>query len=178
MSEHDEREKLRSYLAAQSAKLSAADIRQRLEEAAAEFFAAVGRATDVAARTPPAAGEWSVAEIVEHVALTLEDVTRIMRALVDGRRPASPMSSHEPVNAGLPLADLVARLRSSRAAAAGLLEAQRGEPNTDLRVAESYFGEINWKGYALILRLHYKDHAQQVQKTLTQHGPVGSPTGP
>ena len=136
----------------------------------------MGRATDATARTSPAAGGWSVAEILEHVALTLQDVTRIMQALADGRRPASPMSSHPPVNVGVPLADLVARLRSSHAAVVGFLDAQRDERHTDLRVAESYFGEINWKGYALILRLHYKDHAQQVQKTLD--GPVGSPTGP
>jgi hypothetical protein len=166
MSASDQREQLRSYLAAQSAKLSAADIRRRLDDAAAEFFAAVGRATDATARTRPAAGEWSVAEIAEHVARTLEDVTRIMRALTGGRRPARSMSSHQPAGAGAPLADLVARIRAGQAAVAGLLDAQRGEPHTDLRIAESDFGEINWKGYALILRLHYRDHAQQVEKTL------------
>ncbi len=76
------------------------------------------------------------------------------------------MSSHAPAGTGAPLADLVARIRAGQAAVVGLLDAQRGEPHTDLRVAESSFGEVNWKAYALILRLHYRDHAQQVEKTL------------
>ena len=44
----------------------------------------------------------------------------------------------------------------------------------DLRFPEGYFGEINWKEYALILRLHYKDHAGQARKTLEAFGPAGS----
>jgi hypothetical protein len=43
----------------------------------------------------------------------------------------------------------------------------------DLRVPEGYFGELNWKEYALILRLHYKDHAGQARKTLEALGETG-----
>ncbi len=170
MSEQDDREKLRSYLAAQSAKLSAAEIRQRLEEAAADFFAAVEPATEATAWKAPAAGEWSIAEVVDHVTLTIEDVIGIMRALASGRQPACPMADHKPVNAGRSFAGLVAHLRKSQAAVADFLAAQSGEPHSELRVPESDFGEINWKGYALILRLHYKDHAQQVMRTLEAVG--------
>ena len=42
----------------------------------------------------------------------------------------------------------------------------RTEANVDLRIPEGDFGDLNWKGYALILRLHYKDHARQIQKAL------------
>jgi len=166
MAEADDRARLRSYLTAQSAKLSAADLRQRLEEAAAEFFAAVERGTDATARQAPAEGQWTLSQIVDHVAVTLDDVTGIMRALAAGRRPAGPMSSHEPANAGLPLDALVARLRRSQAAAVEFLAAQDAEPHVDLRVSDPAFGELNWKGYALILRLHYKDHAQQARAAL------------
>jgi hypothetical protein len=166
MNGEDEREKLRSYLAAQSAKLSAADIRRRVDEAATEFFAALGPATDATARTAPAAGEWSVAEIVDHVAVTLDDVTRIVRALSAGRRPAGPIASHDPASAATPYPELVAHLRRSHAAALELLGTLDGEPHTDLRVPDGDFGELNWKGFALILRLHYKDHAQQARRAL------------
>ncbi len=120
--------------------------------------------TEEATRRTPAAGEWSIAEVVDHVTLTLEDAMRIMRALAAGR-PASPMTDHTPASAGKPLGELVAHLRKRHTAVSEFLTAQTSEPHPALRVADSYFGEINWKGYALILRLHYKDHAQQIQKT-------------
>jgi DinB superfamily len=166
MNGQDERERLRSYLAGQSAKLSAADVRRRVDEAATDFFTAVALASDATARTAPAAGEWSVAEIVDHVAVTLDDVTGIVRALSSGRRPAGPMTSHDPASAALPYAELVARLRRSHAAVLDLLGTLDGEPHLDLRIPDGDFGELNWKGFALILRLHYKDHAQQVRNAL------------
>jgi len=167
MAEADEQAKLRSYLAAQSAKLPAAEIRARLDEAAQELLAALAGADDARAHRRPAPGEWSVAEIVDHVAVTLEDVLPLMRTLAGGARPAQGMVvSHAPANAAAPLAALLERLRRGQAAVSDFLAAQGGEPHTDLRVADGYFGEINWKGYALILRLHYRDHARQVARTL------------
>ena len=167
MAEADEQAKLRSYLAAQSAKLTAAEIRARLDEAAGELLAALAGVDDARAHRRPAPGEWSVAEIVDHVTVTLEDVLPIMRTLAGGRHPAQAMVvSHAPAHAALPLATLVERLRRGQAAVSDFLAAQGAEPHTDLRVADGDFGEVSWKGYALILRLHYRDHAQQVARTL------------
>ncbi|HEV8676893.1 MAG TPA: DinB family protein [Methylomirabilota bacterium] len=187
MAREDEQAKLRSYLAGQSAKLSAGEIRQRIEDAADEFFGAVGGVTDAAAHTPPTAGEWSVAEILDHVTLTLEDATAIMRTLAAGK-PARALRDHRPrpAEAAASVAELLARLRRNQAALSDFLAACSTEPHTFgtarpgrrgpspatpggahyRRVAEPVFGEINWKGYALILRLHYRDHAQQVRTTL------------
>lgn len=171
MAEATAQQKLQGYLAAQSAKLTAAEIRARLDEAAGDFFATLAGVTDAAAHARPADGEWSVAEVVDHVALTLDDVTGIMRTLAGGARPRRPMTvAVQPVNGGRPLAELVGRLRKSQAAVSEFLGAQSGEPHTDLRVPDNDFGAINWKGYALILRLHYKDHAEQVRKTLAAVG--------
>ncbi len=167
MADETGRQKLQGYLAAQSAKLAAAEIRVRLDEAVAEFFATIEDVTEPAAHRRPAEGEWSAAEVVDHVTLTLDEVAGIMRALAGGVRPRRAMTiALAPVNGGRPLAELLARLRQSQTAVSEFLAVQSGEPNTELRVPDNDFGEINWKGYALILRLHYKDHAQQVTKTL------------
>ncbi len=175
MADGSAQQQLQGYLAAQSAKLTAAEIRARLDEAAAGFFATLEGVTEPAAHARPAEGEWSAAEVVDHVTLTLDEVAGIMRALADGVRPSRPMTvALGPVNGGRPLAELVGRLRRSQAAVSEFLAARSDGPNTELRVADNYFGEINWKGYALILRLHYKDHAQQVTKTLAA---VGSASG-
>jgi len=147
--------RLQSYLAAQSAKLSADEIRERIESAAAEFFGMLDGITDAAAHTRPATGEWSIADILDHLALTMQDA-------------AHAFQDHQPRpgQAARPVAELLARLRNAQAGVSEFLAAQGAEPNTEVRVAESYFGETNWKGYALILRLHYRDHAEQVRKTL------------
>ena len=159
--------RLQSYLAAQSAKLSAGEIRERIASAAAEFFGTLDGITDAAAHTRPATGEWSIADILDHLALTMQDAADIMRTLAAGK-PARAFQDHQPRpgQAARPVAELLARLRNAQAGVSEFLAAQGAEPNTEVRVAESYFGETNWKGYALILRLHYRDHAEQVRKTL------------
>jgi len=158
--------RLKSYLASQSAKVSTADLRVRLDEAAQEFLAAAATCDAARAHRRPAPGEWSVAEIVDHVTLTLEQVADIIRTLLRGVRPSPMTVALAPANADRPLENLLDRLRRSHAALGEVLGAQGGEFHTDVRVADPEFGEINWKGYALILRLHYKDHAQQIAKTL------------
>ena len=92
----DEQARLKSYLAAQSAKLSANEIRERVEMAAAEFFGVVDGVTDAVAHTPPVAGEWSVADILDHLALTMQDATEIMRTLAAGKLACVPGSSASP----------------------------------------------------------------------------------
>ena len=167
MTEQHEQEKLRSYLAAQSTKLSAVEIRQRLDEAAREFFKTIEGITDATAHRPPAPAEWTVAEVVDHVTLTLADATEIMKALAGGKL-AQPFREHRPrpAQAAEPIAEVVSRLRRSQAAVTDFLDAQTGEPHLELRVSESFFGNVNWKAYALILRLHYKDHTRQVKQIL------------
>src|SRR3989304_5121340 len=98
MADADEQAKLRSYLAAQSAKLPAAEIRARLPQGAQEAPPPAG-ADAARAHRRPAPGEWSVAEIVDHVAVTLEDVLPLMRTLAGGARPAQGRGgSHGPAN--------------------------------------------------------------------------------
>lgn len=161
------REQLPGYLATQSARFSAAEIRTRLDEEADRFISALKGIDDRMAHQRPGTNDWSVAEIVDHVTLTLDDVGCILATLMSGSRPARTMTiGVSPVNASHTLSELVTRLRSSQAAVSKLLAEAVDEPHTDLRVAEYDFGEINWKGYALILRLHYKDHADQIKRAL------------
>jgi hypothetical protein len=164
----NDREHLPGYLAAQSSKLSAHEIAARLREEAERFLAAVVGVDEQSAHRRPSGAEWSVAEIVDHVTRTLEDVTPIIRALMRGKRPGRPMTIEiPPTNATRPLTELLIRLRASQHAVDALLMSAVHESHTDLRVSDYDFGEINWKGYALVLRLHYKDHTEQVRRTVS-----------
>jgi hypothetical protein len=167
MAEQDEQQKLQGYLKAQGAKLSAEQIRDRIQEASDEFLGVVQGAPEALVRKAPAAGEWSLADVLDHVIHTLERITGVIGGLVSGRKPPAPLEIGATSGiAGLPWGDLLARLRRSQASLSALLTANRHEPHVDLRVPEGNFGELNWKEYALILRLHYKDHAGQAVKTL------------
>ena len=167
MAEQDEQQKLQGYLRSQGAKLSAEQIRDRIQESADEFLGFVEGVGDAIARKSPAPGEWSLAEILDHVIHTQERITGVIGGLVAGRKPGAPLETGATSGiASLPWAELLARLRRSQTALSALLTANRHEPHVDLRVLEGYFGELNWKEYALILRLHYKDHAGQARKTL------------
>ncbi len=167
MADQDEQQKLQGYLRSQGAKLTAEQIRDRIQEAADEFLGVVEGVGEPVARKSPAAGEWSLAEVLDHVVFTLERITGVIGGLVEGRKPAAPLATGATSGiASQPWSDLLARLRRSQASLSALLTTNRHEPHVDLRVLEGYFGELNWKEYALILRLHYKDHAGQVRKTL------------
>lgn len=167
MPEQDEQQKLQGYLRSQGAKLSAEQIRDRIQEAADEFLGIVRDVSESVTRRSPAPGEWSLAEILDHVIHTHERITRVIDGLVAGWKPAAPLESSATCGiAGLPWQDLLGRLQRSQSGLSALLTANRHEPNADLRVPEGYFGDVSWKEYALILRLHYKDHAGQARKTL------------
>ena len=171
MAEQDEQQKLQGYLRSQGAKLSAEQVRDRIQEASDEFLGVVQGAPEALVRKAPAAGEWSLAELLDHVVFTLERITGV----IGGRKPPAPLEIGATSGiAGLPWRDLLTRLSRSQAALSALLTANHHEPHVDLRVPEGDFGELNWKEYALILRLHYKDHAGQARKTLEAFGPGGS----
>ena len=171
MAEQDEQQKLQGYLRSQGAKLSAEQVRDRIQEASDEFLGVVQGAPEALVRKAPAAGEWSLAEVLDHVVFTLERITGV----IGGRKPPAPLEIGATSGiAGLPWRDLLTRLSRSQAALSALLTANHHEPHVDLRVPEGDFGELNWKEYALILRLHYKDHAGQARKTLEAFGPGGS----
>lgn len=177
MAEQGEQQKLQGYLRSQGAKLSAEQIRDRIQEAADEFLAVIQDVGEPVARKSPAAGDWSLAEVLDHVVYTLERITGVIGGLVSGRKPPAPLETGATSGiAGLPWRDLLARVGRSQAALSALLTANRHEPHVDLRVLEGYFGDVNWKEYALILRLHYKDHAGQARKTLEALGGT-SPRG-
>ena len=172
MAEQDEQQKLQGYLRSQGAKLSAEQVRDRIQEASDEFLGVVQGAPEALVRKAPAAGEWSLAEVLDHVVFTLERITGVIGGLVAGRKPPAPLEIGATSGiAGLPWRDLLTRLSRSQAALSTLLTANHHEPHVDLRVPEGDFGELNWKEYALILRLHYKDHAGQARKTLEAFGP-------
>jgi hypothetical protein len=130
-----------------------------------------------------AAGTWTIAHVVDHVAQTQIRAAEELRHLLQGRRPPGP-----PVYDGLSSgaahwaawADLTEGLRAANAELDALLaRAAEAEPTTAVSARtilvfnrarpqggvepETFEAELRWKGYAMVQRLHLLDHRTQVR---------------
>jgi hypothetical protein len=168
------------YLRSRAAALGPAELRARFRAAAAELEAAVAGLDEAAARRPPAAGEWSVAHVVDHIAQTTIRSAEELRHLLAGRRPPWP-PVYEALTSGaaarVPWSELTEGLAAANAELDGLLATvagadvpatarvrailvvnRAGQPEPDVFAAE-----LDWRQYALVQRLHALDHRSQVR---------------
>jgi hypothetical protein len=180
------------YLRARATALDPVQIRSRVRAAMTELDQALQGVGEADARAHPLAGEWSLAQVVDHVAQTQIRAADELRHLLSGRRPPAP-PVYEALTSGAaawaPWAELLDGLRSaneemsaqlaeatgpdaagvigSTATVRTILLANRHTP--DGRVApETFVAELDWREYALVQRLHLLDHRTQVKKLRAQ----------
>ena len=183
-----ESEKMLAYLRERAAALSAEEISGRVRAAMAELDAALAGAGEADARPHLLEGQWSVAQVTDHVAQTQIRATDELRHLLAGRRPPAP-PVYEALTSGAamwaPWPELLDGLRSANEEMMALLNAAGrpdGSPPTsgsatartillanrarpDGHVApEMFVAELPWREYALVQRLHLLDHRTQVKK--------------
>ena len=178
--------KAREYFEQRGTRLPAAQVRERVAAALARLEETLADVSAAEARRRPAAGEWSVHEVVDHLVQTHRPSIAELRDLLAGRRPAG-----SPIPAGLlsadPLArpwpDLVAELRQLHAEALDALVGATDAIGLEARapiimvinarepdgreVPVHWIEELDWKAYAVsAFRLHTLDHRSQVVKAL------------
>jgi hypothetical protein len=183
--EAEVRAKARDYLKERGTLLAAPLVTERVRgavQALDTFFASVPPAHALTVTEP---GEWTLNEIADHLLETHRAVLDELRCLVAGRRPPGP-----PVPAGLqsrapllrPWPWLVDELGRVHRDIATLLAAVPPEFTTDARaevvmvvnapgdvappVTVEWVEELDWKAYAIVLRLHALDHVKQAKKVL------------
>jgi len=179
------RTRLLDQLHARARALDPGPLRARVRAAGQESAGALVGVTEADARRTPAAGEWSIAQVVDHVAQSTVRGAEELRHLLAGRRPPGP-PVYEALLSGaahrVPWDELVQGLHEACAALDAVLEAAPGEPAADepaavARVvlvlppaadgsaAEAPFAaELGWRAYAFVLRLHFIDHRGQVRR--------------
>jgi hypothetical protein len=175
-----ERTRMLDYLTTRAAALGPAELRARFRTAATELEAAVAGLDEATARRPPGPGEWSIAQVVDHVAQTTIRSAEELRHLLAGRRPPWP-PVYEALTSGaaawIPWSELLEGLAAAHAELDGILAGlpgleiregarvrailvvnRTGEPGPDVFPAE-----LDWREYALVQRLHALDHRTQVR---------------
>jgi hypothetical protein len=184
-----ERARMLTYLE-RGADSSARSLALRFQDAVEQFDAAIGGVSVEEARSVALPEEWTIAQVVDHVAQTMLRSAEELRHLLRGRRPPAP-----PVYAALisdaalwePWQTLVDNVRAANGEFGALLaEADRLETKHletpvstvtvktilvvnrtigDGRVApETFTVELPWQSYVLVQRLHLLDHRTQIRK--------------
>jgi hypothetical protein len=185
-----ERQKAMDYLTVRADGMPAEQVLARFRAAVAEFDAAVGAFDEDEARTMLLTGEWTAAQVVDHLAQTTARNADELRHLLDGRRPPAP-PVYEALMSGaahrVRWSALKAELAEANAELDALVaRAARHEPKAGLTIRtilvinrtladgtvepEHFDAELGWKGYALTARLHLLDHRTQVKKLLRARG--------
>jgi hypothetical protein len=176
------------YLEGRAAALGPPELRGRVRAAMKELDGALAGVTEAAARAHPLPGEWSIAQVVDHVAQTQIRAADELRHLLAGRRPPAP-PVYEALASGAaawaPWEELLDGLRSANEELDAQLAAtigadETGNPRGGARartillanrpapgggsVPELFTAELDWKEYALVQRLHLLDHRTQVRR--------------
>lgn len=178
-----ERARLLDYIRTRAAALDAPRLRARVSAAAAELEAALAGLGERDARTAVRPGEWTVAQVVDHVAQSAVRAAEELRHLRAGRRPPGP-PVYEALLSGaahrVPWTELVKGLREASAAVdatlAGAEPPGPGDPGAVTAPAilvvsapeagdapDIFAAELTWQEYALVQRLHFLDHRAQIR---------------
>ena len=160
----DEQLRIRGYLKAQAAKLTPAEIVEKVKVAMLQLRAAADAVPPARFGDPPAAGEWSANEVMAHVVEAGRHFGGAVLRLLDGQPPGAPRDAPARDTAPRPLETWWALLERDRSA---LFERVLGaDPRARLEgaVEHPFFGPLNWREALLFIRLHDLDHAGQLQK--------------
>jgi hypothetical protein len=185
-----ERQKAIDYLTVRAEGMPGEQVIARFRAAVGEFDAAVDDIDETEARTVLIPGEWTAAQVVDHLAQTTARNADELRHLLDGRRPPAPPVYEALVSGAahrVPWEELTAELAEANAVFGtllGLAARQAPTPGLTIRTIlvinrtladgtvepEHFDAELGWKGYALTARLHLLDHRTQVRKLLRARG--------
>lgn len=163
-SRQDEVARVRGYLTTQAAKRTPAQIVEALREAQQALVGAMDAITEAGFRTPPRAGEWAAADVLEHVRqMTALEELSITAACLRGEQPANVRDQIEPAPPDATGASLLAAIAASRERLIAVALAADPQAHLDVTWSHPEFGQMNWREWLLFGRVHMLDHVRQLQ---------------
>lgn len=161
----DEQQRIRSYLQAQGAKLTPAEMVEKVQAAMRELRAAAALVPPARFTQKPGRDEWSGNEVMAHVVAADGyfggGIGRLLRGQPSVGRPEGRGIEGAPLRAAEAWYDLLARQREDLFAA---VRAADPAAAPDQRIEHPMFGPLTWRETLLFTRLHDLDHAGQLQK--------------
>jgi hypothetical protein len=159
----DEERRIRGYLQAQGAKLSPADVIDKVRAAMADLRRAAAAVPAARFDERPAPEEWSGNEVMAHVVAAGRFFGDQIVAVLDAR-PRTDLPGEAPPVVRHTAEEWSSILERDRTA---LFDRVRGaDPQTNLgeTIEHRMFGPLTWRETLLFMRLHDLDHVGQLQK--------------
>jgi hypothetical protein len=160
-----EQQRIRGYLQAQGAKLTPAEIVEKVQAAMRELRAAAGLVPPGRFTQRPGPDDWSGNEVMAHVVAAGRYFGGAIMALSAGRpvpaRPAGRGNEDAPLLPAEEWLDILERDRAELFARALTADPQG---HLDGTVEHPFFGPLNWREALLFIRLHDLDHAGQLKQ--------------
>jgi uncharacterized damage-inducible protein DinB len=161
----DEQLRIRGYLQAQGAKLSPAELVERVRQAMGQIRESVTAVDAARFNERPATGEWSANEVMAHVVTAGARFAERIVGVLDGDAPGAAVP--DVLERGVPEHSAEQWWSIFASAREALFARVLGADPTEHpeRVIEHpFFGLLSWRETVLFLRIHDLDHAGQLQK--------------
>jgi uncharacterized damage-inducible protein DinB len=157
--------RVRDYLNAMGAKWSPAEIIGKVRDAQAAVIQAAAAIPAARFSTPPAEGEWSAQEVLQHVLkYSVSCGHSIVSTMQSGTPSPIPPDRMERATERATLEQARERLLAGREELFTTVLA--GDPAAfpdAVAFEHMWFGPLSWKATLLFLRVHDLDHARQIE---------------
>ncbi len=162
----DEAQRIRSYLVTQAAKLSVAEIVDKLRRDTPPLWDAAAALPAGRLGERPAAEEWSAFEVLTHVLAMNDHGVDAIDGIIGSGAPPRPVADelrHER-RTGFTTVEQYrqAWLQRREPFLVRVLQAA-GDEHLDVTIAHPRFGPLNWREWLLFMRIHDLDHMRQLQ---------------
>ncbi len=160
----EEQQRIRGYLQTQAAKLSIADLADKVRNDMEQVHLAATAVPAARFCEQPGAAEWSANEVMAHVLDSARAGTTAIRRVIDTgsvpppatdqvRKTATEQNAQEWWDA----------LVADRQSLFQHVNAANGDEHLDVTWEHPFFGPLNWREWLLFQRIHDLDHARQLQ---------------
>ena len=161
----DEQKRIRSYLQAQAAKQTPADIIAKVEAAMGDLAKAARSVSAARFAERPEPEEWSANEVLAHVVAADRYFGGGIIAILEGRPGPTRGEGRGNENAPhRPADEWLQILNDQRSTLFDRVRAAEPGAHLDVMIEHSFFGPLNWRETLLFTRLHDLDHAAQLGK--------------
>jgi DinB superfamily len=164
-----ERERIRSYLVTQGAKLTPAALVEKVRAAMADLSAAAAAVPAARFAERPEPQEWSGNEVMAHVVTADRYFAGSIVRVLEGEPPLPRLGGRGAVEDAprRPAEAWCGVLAEQREALFATVLAADPAAYPDTRIEHPFFGPLTWRETLLFTRLHDLDHAGQLQKIAT-----------
>ena len=176
--DNDEIQRVNGYLLSQGEKYSWIELWPRVVDARIDFLNTLNRVSPEQAAWKPAADDWSIEEVAQHLLDGTRNCAHLVRELSLGRDPeVSPqgIGDIDPAQraADLPFPELVKALLVESRAFGNVFEGLPEPPAFEPTRPHPFFGELHGRAWFMFQRVHDLDHVNQVNAIKESEGYPG-----